>query len=123
MPAYPVRGQVLYHGQPAQHAVVVFHPQGGPEGMLGVRPHGRVGSDGLFSLKTYVLGDGAPAGDYMVTVEWPGDDPGVPVDRDDPEYVPFGPDRLKGRYADPESSRFRATVIEGRNQVGPFELE
>ena len=91
--------------------------------MLAKEKSSRRMRDGFFSLKTYVLHDGAPAGDYMVTVEWPGDDPGVPVDRDDPEYVPFGPDRLKGRYADPESSGFRATVIEGRNQVGPFELE
>lgn len=123
MPAYPVQGYVFYKGNPAEHAVVVFHYQGDSEALAGLTPNGRAGADGCFSLKTYVSGDGAPAGDYVVTIELPDDDPDVPADRDDPEYLPFGPDRLKGRYADPKSSSFGVSITKGDNLVGPFELE
>ena len=122
VPAYPVRGKVLYEGRPAEYATVVFYPQGGSESLQEIKPHGRVGADGYYSVKTYIVNDGAPAGDYKVAIEWPGEDPAEPGDPDDPEYVPFGPDRLQGRYADPETSGFRVTIVKGDNQLEPFEL-
>ncbi len=44
-----------------------------------MRPHGRVGPDGRFTLTTYQPGDGAPTGKYNVTVVWPGPVPGTSV--------------------------------------------
>ena len=67
---YPVRGTVLFNGQPATGAVVVFHSTH-DEALDAARPNGRVGASGQFELSTHQPGDGAPAGDYVVTLVWP----------------------------------------------------
>ncbi len=120
-PVHPVRGKVLYHGEPAVHAYVIFHPVAASEAARQMRPHGVVGPDGTFQLKTYRDGDGAPPGDYRVTIEWPGEDPRNPSEPNEPGSMPIGPDRLQGRYANPEASGLRATVVEVENEV-TFEI-
>ena len=37
-----------------------------------VRPHATVEADGSYHLTTFVTRDGAPVGDFAVTVIWPG---------------------------------------------------
>jgi hypothetical protein len=66
------------------------------------KPVGRVAEDGEFRLTTYREEDGAPSGEYAVTILWPGE-----------KKTPFGPaspDQLKGTYADPKSPKLRFTV-------------
>src|SRR5215471_17323700 len=72
-PCYPVHGEIFAaQGKdrtPAAGAVVVFHSTASASGE-GPRPTARVGEDGKFALTTYIKGDGAPAGDYSITIEW-----------------------------------------------------
>jgi hypothetical protein len=86
-----------------------------------MRPHGIVEPEGIFQLKTYRDGDGAPAGDYRVTIEWPSETPRSRSDPGDAGSTPTGPDRLRGRYANPETSGLRATVTDGENEL-TFEI-
>ena len=110
MPVYPVRGQVLVRDKPAPKAFVVFHPLDaqGPEAL---RPYGHAAEDGSFKLTTYEPGDGAPAGEYRVTVVWL-----APGGGEDP------PDLLKGRYRDPAASPLKVTIREGPAELSPFRL-
>src|SRR5262245_25421017 len=76
---YPVRGQVLVDGKPAERALVVFHPVDDADPQK-IQPSAAVEADGSFNLKSYiaedrVTRDGAPAGAYRVTVQW------FPLDR------------------------------------------
>jgi hypothetical protein len=119
---YPVRGAVLCKGRAAAGAFVIFHPVTESEAIQRMRPHAVVGPDGTFALMTYRDGDGAPAGDYRVTIEWPAEDPRNPSDPNDPESEPSGPDRLRGRYANPDTSGLQATVDTRKNQLDPFEI-
>lgn len=116
MPVFPVQGTVLVQGEPAPGARVVFHSVDLTEPST-LTPHGRVQPDGSFQLTTYESGDGAPSGEYAVTLFWP-EPPKSPVD--DPDS---GPDRLRGRYADPQKSTLRVQVSESDNQLEPFRLE
>jgi hypothetical protein len=70
--AIPVSGKVLFKkDKPAVGALVVFHPKDPQyEKLVGGKPHGKVKDDGTFVLTTYAEGDGAPEGEYGVTVEW-----------------------------------------------------
>lgn len=122
-PVYPVRGQVLYKGRPTEHAYVVFHPQGGSQEVQKIRPYGSADSEGYFSLTSRESGDGAPAGEFKVTVVWPGPARGMDPNNPDPELATAGPDRLLGRFANPETTTLRATVSSGSNNLEPFELE
>jgi hypothetical protein len=109
-PQYPVRGQVFVGGKPAEKADVYFHPLNNPDPRA-PRPHGRVDASGAFRAGTRRSDDGAPAGEYAVTVIW------APA-----EDVESPPDLLKGRYADPRTSKLRVRVSEGDNDLGRFDL-
>jgi hypothetical protein len=113
-PVFPVKGQLLdAEGKPATGAKVIFHRSGEAD-KNAVYPTGVVDEAGAFSLTTYDKGDGAPAGDYAVTVEWR-------PPRQSPVVAPRG-DRLQGKYADPVKSPFKATVGAAPTTLEPFRL-
>src|SRR5437660_12226619 len=64
----PVQGKMLYKNQPMSGALVTFHPKG-TDDVNTIRPTGLVKEDGTFTLTTGPK-DGAPAGEYVVTVIW-----------------------------------------------------
>ena len=118
---YPVRGEIFV-GQgkdrtPANGAVVIFHPTA-PASAEAPRPTAHVGEDGKFALTTYVKGDGAPAGEYAITIEWR-------LPRPPPPHQPKQTgDRLQGRYADPRTSTIRYSVEKNKdNNVPAIELQ
>lgn len=97
---YPVGGQLLVGGQPAEGAVVSFHP---------------AQSDPTISLATAIVIDngqflpaqsegaaGLPEGTYALTVVWPDAN---------------GEDRFKGNYADPSRPIAQLTVTSGVNMI------
>ncbi len=52
-------------------ALVVFHPKDPKiEKEIGGKPFGKVGEDGTFVMTTYAPNDGAPEGEYGVTIDW-----------------------------------------------------
>ena len=110
VPVFPVHGQVLVGNKPAPKAFVVFHPAG-VQNPQALRPYGHAGEDGSFRLTTYDADDGAPAGEYRVTIVWL-----APGGGEDP------PDLLKGRYRNFEASPLRATVQQGPTELAPFKL-
>jgi hypothetical protein len=112
---HPVRGRVLYLGQPTPGAIVVFHPVGNDD-PAAPRPSGKVQEDGSFTLSTFKPGDGAPAGDYLVAIAWI--DQNAQVDPAAEEK----PNRLPSWYADPRTSQLNAKVQKGNNDLPPFEL-
>jgi hypothetical protein len=115
----PVRGKVVYKGQPLAGALVTFHPKGGG-GLKSVPSTGLTKDDGTFAV---VTGDkeGAPAGEYVVTVicsENVGAKKGAIS-----TAMPDTQDKLKGAYASKESSRLSVTIKSGENQLDPFDLK
>src|SRR4051794_15382059 len=71
---YPVRAQIFFEGQPATGALVVLHPVDDTS-PAAIRPSGYVDADGRLKLMSYnattrSTGEGAPAGDYIVTIAW-----------------------------------------------------
>src|SRR6516162_2916123 len=67
---YPVYGKVLTAGEkPAEGALVVFHPLGAAT-TESTKPLAYVKNDGSFALTTYTQADGAPEGEYAITIEW-----------------------------------------------------
>jgi hypothetical protein len=59
----PVKGKVMYKGQPLIRGTVAFEPEG-----KGAEAHGDIQPDGTFSLSTYKAGDGAVPGAHRVSV-------------------------------------------------------
>jgi hypothetical protein len=99
--------------------VVTFHPKGADE-VTAVRPVGRTGDDGRFTLMTGPK-EGAPAGSYVVTVICPEEAP-----RDKKRISTEGPDTrdmFQGAYANRATSRIEVEIKKGANQLDPFDLK
>lgn len=112
--AYPVTGTVTIGGKEPDGAIVRLWPVEN-DSADAARPLGYVQADGSFQLTTYKENDGAPAGRYKVTVEW------RPKKKSSME--PDGPDRLKGRYADPKTSKIEVTVNKGPTTLDPIKID
>jgi hypothetical protein len=113
-PVVRVTGSVSVRSRPAEGVRVAFHPSRDPRDR-GLCPQGVVAADGSFRLTTYTLLDGAPPGEYFVTLYWPAPGP------DDDVHV--HPDRLGGRYADPRTTPLTATVPNRPVTLDPFDLK
>ena len=126
LPVHTVAGTVLFRGEPAAGALVIFHPKQAQNPNEVKRPSARVGDDGTFALTTRQSGDGAPTGEYGVSIVW-FDDEGRQESSGAfgaPQENAGNPDRLKGKYANPANSGLATVTIgEGHNELPPFNLE
>lgn len=124
---HPVSGMVTYNGSPLADATVTYRPmEFESKGAVG-----RTDEQGVYQLMTYETGDGAIAGDYIVTVIKQEHTPGDPSydDTDSPNYGKEPPpealgktiDLIPTKYADTDKAILTATVKEGENDI-PFEL-
>jgi hypothetical protein len=108
---YPVHGRVVdRNDKPAAGAHIFFHPTD-PNYDDVNRPVATTDEDGRFSLATYTEKDGAPAGEYKITLTWA--KPRLsPLD-------PEGKDQLGGELANPDRSKIRFSVQPGADNEVP----
>jgi hypothetical protein len=117
---YSVTGQVMLDEKPLKGAVVVLHPLDKSKFKMDERPQATTDADGKFTLFTYVVGDGAPAGEYQVAI--------AVVDSGDQES---GDDQFKhqrltrvpAHYGYAEKSGLKATVLQQPTTLDPFRLK
>jgi hypothetical protein len=106
---HPATGIARAGHTPLVGAQIRLHPRGMtlPDDAT---PSATVQDDGTFALTTFTKGDGAPAGDYVATVQWfrVGPDGGA------------GGNVLPKRYASPTTSPLTVTIREGTNDLPPF---
>jgi len=89
--------------------MVAFHPLAGSASTQ-LLPVATSSQDGSFLLTTYTIGDGAPTGEYAVTIVWPESLTGRRM------HLWRDRDRLGGRYADPAQTPLRIAVHPGKNE-------
>ena len=102
-PTTPVRGKLLVDGKPCKDVFVYLLPKGSKMPTNEPPAHrAQVKADGSFAITTYLEGDGAPAGQYVICLEW------LQHKQKGNSWV--GPDKLGNRYNDPDTSAFVVTV-------------
>lgn len=106
---HPATGIARAGQTPLVGAQIRLHPRGMtlPDDAT---PSATVQEDGTFAFTTFEKGDGAPAGEYVATVQWfrLGPDGGA------------GGNVLPKRYASPATSPLSVTIREGKNELPPF---
>jgi hypothetical protein len=119
---YPVEGSVLYNGQPAVGAQIIFFPEGN-DSVTATIPSTVVEKDGTFKLNTNGQ-PGAPAGKYKVVVQVPLKDGlaakkgamgGESEKTTDDKYV-------LGTFASRESTTLTAEVKSAATKLEPFRI-
>jgi hypothetical protein len=109
---YPVKGRVLFEGQPAAGVTVHFISLDDPDDQL-ARPLGTTDDNGWFTVSTYKPDDGLPAGAYGVSMIW------LPKGfHGDVEKA----NKLPASYSDPKTSDIKVQITAGDNELPPFEL-
>jgi hypothetical protein len=107
---FAVEGVLTVNGEPAANASLAFHSL--DRGVNVCCPVGRTDARGEFHLTTHCHFDGAPAGDYAVTIVWP--EESSLIDECNCDDI-LQHDRLKGFYADAERTEIRVTVKRSAN--------
>lgn len=111
--AFAVKGRLTADGQPVPNASVAFHRLKKDDSPL-FCPVALTRSDGTFDLTSFAAMDGAPPGEYVVTILWR--DPTVEIDECEcPD--PIQHDLFRGRYANAATSPLRATVRPTANTI------
>src|SRR5262245_47289206 len=109
VPVFKTAGKISFRNQPVDGAFLVLHPKAAP--MADVpRPTAHVKADGSFEATTFDTADGAPAGEYVVTIEW------HKLVKVGGEWTP-GPNLLPPKYGNPATSDLVVKIAEGKNEL------
>jgi hypothetical protein len=116
---YPATGKIRFNGAAPVGAVVALHAKSQPmlPGGHEVVPSGLVKADGSFDLTSFAPFDGAPPGDYVLTVEWHKTSTGSDENR------VLGPNALPGKYSKPSTSPLAVTIATQPNELKPIVLK
>lgn len=111
VPTFVATGTVVAaDGSPVPHALVVLHPE--DQASTVPKPRGTTDDQGRFQLSTYATNDGAPEGNFVVTLEqWY---------RDDPNDAPKN--HLPPTLGKVESSGIRVAISKGENTLEPIQI-
>ena len=113
---FPVRGEVRLDGEPLGEAMILFHPVD-KNSPTAVKPLANSDLDGRFEMTTFQRHDGAPPGEYAITVELRALRP------DGDEMIRDGRNLLPGHYRDPARSGFKFMVKNEPNEVPVINLQ
>jgi hypothetical protein len=116
---YPVKGQVLYNGEPLKGVDVAFIAVE-EKNRVPYPPHATTDAQGNFTLMSYDTGDGAPAGEFQVAVAFAVEVSG-PDDGSDQSKKIIG--QVPVKYHKAETSGLKATVNTSSTTLEPFKLE
>jgi hypothetical protein len=115
---HPAKGEASFEGKPIPNASIILYPIN-PSSDNHPRPKAAVGPDGRFALGTYGTDDGAPAGEYKVSIVW--NAPPTPQEIRDDRYRPRN--LLPARYANPDTSGLTVRIAAGDNRLPAFVLK
>lgn len=104
-----VKGRALFLDKPIPNATVTFHPLAAKDPKAKT-PFAVVKEDGSFLMTTYRPEDGAPSGDYSVTVSWFKPAKGTSADDG------IGEELLPAKYQRSELSGLKVTVKEDSSE-------
>ena len=119
---YPTKGTVLVKDKPAAGVRLTFFPAVAGDPMA-TRPVAKTAEDGSFSVVTDDE-DGAPAGDYVVTMVWMQEAAAPTVKKGDAVSMRMNADpvdKLGGKYRERQNG-FKVTIKKGDNELPPFKL-
>jgi len=122
----PVTGKVMFKkSQPAAGALIVFHPVHADfEKRIGGKPTCRkVSDDGTYTLSMFEDGDGAPEGDYGVTIQWEAKPKEGKLSLGS-EGAPVGRSMInEAKYGNPQKPFTKVTVKKGEKNEFNFDVD
>jgi hypothetical protein len=110
---HPAQGKITFKGQAMPGAMVTLHPKTASAEIP--KPRATVDKAGAFKISTFAPGDGAPEGDYVLTVFWY-----KPI-QNGPDISP-GPNVIPIKYTKPETTNIEIRIAAGQNDLSTIQL-
>ncbi|MDX1928353.1 MAG: hypothetical protein SFV81_17630 [Pirellulaceae bacterium] len=112
---HPATGVVNFKGRPIVDAELTFFPEdkSAPDS---VRPKAKSTAGGKFEVWTYVQGDGAPAGNYKVTVVHNE----VAVSKD---TIVAKPNDLPEKFSKRDTTDIQVQIVAGKNEIPSIDIK
>lgn len=121
---YSVEGKLLFKGEPATGAMVVFHLEG-DKSLNSPKPTAEVQADGTFKIETTGK-PGAPAGAYRVVVYWEqkATAPKAKLGISGSEERTSGKNRMAGTpYESADTTPWKVTVGKSSQTLEPHKID
>ena len=118
----PIRGEVMYNGQPMTEGTVHYTPR---DSGVGQQASGGIGPDGKFEMTTRKRGDGVKPGEYLISVYAMEPHPGEPASREEVEAMGGNIERgflIPEKFTDPSTSGLTDTVDANHSGFKRIEL-
>jgi len=115
LPVYPVQGTVTLQGKPLGNALIALHPVDISD-PLATSCRATTDANGVFTISTYNANDGAPAGEYKVTIEC------YKLKGTGTSLEP-GPNILPEKYSQPTTSNLSLRVAAGEFNSPKIDLK
>lgn len=115
LPVHPVEGVITRGGKPLANALVALHPKVKPAKGDSIAPNGQTDENGVFKVSTYDANDGAPEGEYAVTVQYY-----QPVKT--ANGIEPGPNVLSPKLADAATTDITVKIVAGPNKLEAIEV-
>lgn len=120
---FPASGRITQRGTPLANVQIVLHAKDATFPVLNrLHPHGETDANGNYTLSTYVAGDGAPAGDWTVTLTKADERLSEQARQQILASGDAIPDAWRGRYSNPSRSRWHVTIEPTDNHLEPIDL-
>jgi hypothetical protein len=110
---HPAKGKITFQGQPIPGAMLTLHPK--TELPEVPKPRANVGNDGAFAVTTFAGGDGAPEGNYVLTVVWY-----KPIKKG--ADIQAGPNVIPKKFTAPQTSNLTVKIASGQNDLPTIQL-
>ena len=121
VPVFPTSGKILYQGKPLAGIILIFHPA---DENQKIKSQATTGDDGKFVATTFKTADGAPEGDYTITLTVSSNESDsaredAAIERKSRKE---GQVRFPPKYQNPATSSLKVKVTKNQPDLGILEI-
>ena len=121
VPVFPASGKILYLGKPLAGVILIFHST---DVNQKIKSQATPDDDGKFVATTFKTADGAPEGDYTITLVVPSNE--SDSTREDAaterQFRKERPVRFPSKYQNPATSPLKVKVTKNQPDLGILEI-
>ena len=121
VPVFPASGKILYQGKPLAGIILIFHPA---DENQKIKSQATTGDDGKFVATTFKTADGAPEGDYTITLTVSSNESDSTWEdaATEKQFRKEGIVLFPSKYQNPATSSLKVKVTKNQPDLGILEI-
>ena len=121
VPVFPASGKILKQGKPLTGVILLFHST---DVNQKIKSQATTDEDGKFVTTTFKTADGAPEGDYIITLLVPSNESDSTWEdaATEKQFRKEGPVRFPSKYQNPTTSPLKVKVTKNHPDLGILKI-